>query len=324
MIAINNNICVKRQTHPSKTAPIMPSMATTAIGSKKKRPVNSKQLVTSSKAISIPSTIKFPTPATPTRHLFRTPITITTGPQSARFPVHLEILLTISPFFAAAYNPTHTFRESPLNNPSGTLSLPFLHPSDFEYFIQWLYTRTLDHEDLTGQHPAYFKLIRLYGLADELCVTALKNAIVDEMGVVADRTNSCPTPDDTKVVWDDESGCGTSASITRSRRGRSASRVSEGIDDGEEDCADGLGARGGGGGLRELIGDLFVWKKTDRLVEEHQDQWDETFLREVVVKLKREKGRGISAPWRERARGCARYHVHDEWAPICRGVVKGD
>lgn len=65
-----------------------------------------------------------------------------------------------------------------------------------------------------------------------LQVTGCKNAIIDEIASVADRTNSCPTPDDTVNIWDDETGCD---------------------------------------GLKDLVGDLFVWKKTDRLVETHAD-----------------------------------------------------
>lgn len=265
------------------------------------------------------------------RHLFRTPVTVSAGPEKHPFPVHLEILLTASPFFAAAYNPSYTFSDSPKSPTSNTsspdsspnynnLSLPSVSHLDFEYFIQWLYTRTLDHEDLTGPHPAYFKLIRLYGLADQLQVTALKNRIVDELSSVADKTNSCPTPDDTRVVWDDESGCAIPSSCL-------FPSAVKGRNDGGGQAAGGCGGwvgEGGGGGLRELISDLFVWKKTDKLIAEHADQWDERFLREVIVKLKREKARGDKAPWRDRVRACKRYHVHDEWAPVCPGVSKGD
>lgn len=240
------------------------------------------------------------------------------------------MLLTASPFFAAAYNPSYTFSDSP-KSPSpnhspgnetpnfNNLCLASVNHLDFEYFIQWLYTRTLDHEDLTGPHPAYFKLIRLYGLADQLQVTALKNRIIEEMSSVADRTNSCPTPDDTRVVWDDESGCAVSSSCLFPAAERCK-------DDGEQ-AAGGCGGWVGedrGGGLRDLVSDLFVWKKTDKLIAEHADQWDERFLREVVVKLKREKARGDKAPWRDRVTACKRYHVHDEWAPICSGITKGN
>ena len=251
---------------------------------------------------------------------------MTAGPKAEAFNVHLEILLTTSPFFAAAYNPTYNFSDSPSSKSANgahdfnKLSFPTIVADDFEYFVQWLYTRTLDHEDLTGPHPAYFKLIRLYGIADQLQVTALKNSIIDELASVADRTNSCPTPDDTRSVWDCESGCDNAHSCLTVRRHSAPNVTTKGSDaDSAVVACEGLSERGGGG-IRELISDLFVWKKTDKLIAEHADLWDERFLREVVVKLKRELSRGDRPPWRDRARACRRYHVHDEWAPVCSGV----
>ena len=258
---------------------------------------------------------------------------MTAGPEARHFHVHLEILLTASPFFAAAYNPLYTFKDSPANSNAlldtpnfNSLALPNIDAEYFEYLIQWLYTRTLDHEDLTGPHPAYFKLIRLYGVADQLQVSALKNSIIDELATVADKTNSCPTPDDTRTVWDDESGCRSSVScLLRRMTGNTAISLTEGEAGDQVPVGSGnMTGDAGGGGLRELISDLFVWKKTDKLVAEHADEWDETFLREVVVKLKREHRKGDRAPWRDRGKACRRYHVHDEWAPLCAGVGKGD
>ena len=78
----------------------------------------------------------------PCRHLFKTPITITVGPHFHPFAVHLEALLACSPFFAAAFNPHYAFREAL----TSTLHLAEVNVADFEYFIQWLYRRSLDHE----------------------------------------------------------------------------------------------------------------------------------------------------------------------------------
>lgn len=150
------------------------------------------------------------------RHLFKTPVTLAIGGSNHLFHLHLEALCSISPFFSAAFNPAYSFRESI----TSTLSLPECNPTDFEYFAQWLYTRTLTHESLDGPHPAYFKLIKLWKLANFLGITALKNSIVDEIGWRADETNSVPTPDDTGSLW----GC-------------------------EEEM----------GGLKQLVVDLFVW-----------------------------------------------------------------
>ena len=64
----------------------------------------------------------------------------------------------------------------------------------------------LTHEALAGPHAAFFKLIRLWKLADCLGISALKNSIVDEMARVADETNSVLTPDDTRAVFGEEVG----------------------------------------------------------------------------------------------------------------------
>ena len=39
--------------------------------------------------------------------------------------------------------------------------------------------------------------------------------------------------------------------------------------------------------MRTLVLDLFAYKKTDKLLESHKDDWHPRFLRELVVKLKR-------------------------------------
>lgn len=172
-------------------------------------------------------------PKAPTRSLFKTIMTITAGPHAVPFLVHRERFCAASPFFAAALNPAYAFREAD----SSTVHLPAARPCDLEYLVQWVYTGTLDHEELDCDHPAYFRLIRLWLLADELQVVAgCKNGIVDMMARVADRTNSVPTPDDTRTVF------------------------------GEDGVRE-------GSGLRKLVVDLFAWKKTDQLVEAHEDSW---------------------------------------------------
>ena len=39
--------------------------------------------------------------------------------------------------------------------------------------------------------------------------------------------------------------------------------------------------------IRRLTLDLFAYKKTDKLLESHRDEWHPRFLRDLVVKLKR-------------------------------------
>lgn len=70
------------------------------------------------------------------------------------------------------------------------------------------------------------------------------------------------------------------------------------------------------GALRELVLDLFVWKKTETLVREHPDPWDQRFLRELFGRMK--SNRGQRPPWKEER--CSSYHEHDLWSPLCEGM----
>ena len=169
-------------------------------------------------------------PSSPTRNLFKTIVTITVGPKRHPFYVHLESLCAVSPFFSAAFNQTYNFAEAK----SATLNLPEARPEDFEYFVQWLYTHTLNHEELVGDRPAYFRLLRLYILADAMGVTKLKNDIVDAITVIADSSNSVLTAEDTRTVYGELSDMSL---------------------------------------LRKLVLDLFLWKKTEHLIETHPDSW---------------------------------------------------
>lgn len=136
---------------------------------------------------------------------------------------------------------------------------------------------------LAGPHPAYFRLIKLWKVADQIQVPSLKNSIIDTLVRIADATNSVPTPDDTHALFGDNVG---------------------------EDMAK----------LAQLTLDLFVWKKTGHLISTHPDSWHEGFLRGLVVRLK-ERGGAEGAPWVDGSGRCRRYHVHDQWAPveICEG-----
>ena len=184
-------------------------------------------------------------PNSPTRNLFKTIVTVTIGADRHPFYVHLEALCAVSPFFAAAFNKTYNFAESS----SATIHLPEARPEDFEYFIQWLYTHTLNHEGLVGSCPAYFRLLRLYILADAIRVTGLKNDVVDAVAALADSSNTVPTAEDTRTIYGEVFETSP---------------------------------------LRRLTLDLFYWKKTDNLIETHPDSWYVKTLfsvRGVVVRI---------------------------------------
>jgi poly(rC)-binding protein 2/3/4 len=166
-----------------------------------------------------------------------------------------------------------------------TVRLPEEKPEVFEWFLQWLYTGTLktpvprcnnisngiptgpnapsmqhlseltaydlrSDGDLRNSQgsPKYFLLLDLYSLSDRLLTVQLSNHILSTIARLSESTNSVPTPSDTWILYD---GIRENAPI------------------------------------RTLILDLFAYKKTDRLLETHKDEWHSKFLRELCVKLKR-------------------------------------
>lgn len=94
----------------------------------------------------------------------------------------------------------------------------------------------------------YFTLLDLYATADQLDIEGLRNGVVDAVARLAEQTNSVPTPTDTWILYD---GIRESAL------------------------------------LRELVLDLFAFKKTDNLIATHPDEWHPSFLRDLVCRLKR-------------------------------------
>jgi hypothetical protein len=175
------------------------------------------------------------------------------------FLVHKDLLCEHSPFFAAALN--GQFAEGI----SRTISLPDVDPKHFEHVVLWLYTQCLETSDYfyKDSKPTYFALLDIYSLADRLAIEGMRNAVVDRIAELAERTNSVPTPSDTYILY-------------------------ESIRDGAP--------------VRRLVLDLFAFKKTDNLVATHPDDWHPAFLRELVCKLKRPGPASLQRhslqPWR--------------------------
>lgn len=116
-----------------------------------------------------------------------------------------------------------------------------------QLLTSWLYTSAIPPPFKDGK-PAYYTLLHLYALADRLCFEGLRNAVIDLIADLADQTNSVLTPSDTRILYSEI-----------------------------RDSAP----------LRNLILDLFAFKKTDRLLESHADTWHAGFLRDLTVLLKR-------------------------------------
>jgi hypothetical protein len=221
----------------------------------------------------------------------------TRGQGQTTYTIHKDLLTAESPFFSAALN--GAFAEG-LDQ---TVHLPEEKPEIFEWFLWWLYTGSLTtptagmchgetrHQRMHGalglapqgipfQHhphmthgdgdlrnsagsPKYFLLLDLYALSDKLMTTTLCNHIVDTVARLSESTNSVPTPSDTWILYDT-------------------------IRDNAP--------------MRKLVLDLFAYKKTDKLLESHKDEWHPRFLRELVVKLKRPGFESLDrhslVPWR--------------------------
>ncbi|KAI9680237.1 MAG: hypothetical protein M1822_007236 [Bathelium mastoideum] len=176
--------------------------------------------------------------------------TIIVGPTRTEFLLHTDLLTACSPFFAAALSGSFAEAESQ------TVALPEEAVPSFEYFAQWLYTRSLAHDTTNARgQPTYFVLLELYALADRLAVEGLRNAAVDRVAELAEQTNSVPTPSDTHILYD---------------------RIRDGAP------------------MRRLVTDLFAFKKTDNLLETHRDNWNNKFLRDLVVTLKRPQKHALS------------------------------
>lgn len=223
------------------------------------------------------------------------------------YTVHRKLLATSSGYFAAALEGTHF-----VEGQTGEVKLLDFKPEIFEWFLQWMYTGCLtttmtdrnhcstrklceptlgsmpdceahvdgDLRNASGQ-PKYFLLLELWHLADFLIAPPLANLVLSTIARLAECTNSVPTPSDTNIIYDTI---------------RENSPV------------------------RRLVLDLFKYKKTDRLLETHRDNWHGIFLRDALIAVKRSHvdalDRHTLMPWRPRcwddSRSCEG----------CRGIVR--
>jgi hypothetical protein len=131
-----------------------------------------------------------------------------------------------------------------------TIALPSIDPKVFDHVILFLYQNRLEEYAhwFKDDKPKYFELLEVYCVADQLDIEGLRNAVVERVAELAEGTNSVPTPTDTWILY-------------------------EGVRENSP--------------LRKLVLDLFAFKKTDNLIHTHPDEWHPSFLRDLVVKLKR-------------------------------------
>ncbi|PNS21414.1 hypothetical protein CAC42_1193 [Sphaceloma murrayae] len=160
--------------------------------------------------------------------------------------------------------------------------------------------------------PKYFLLIDLYGLSDRILTTSLSNHIIDTIARLSETTNSVPTPSDTWLLYGDccsfsglhHCACSTRRISTTTVLDTPITEMSVDSTDprpitpanrlrAPQPCPVPTSSSTPTAGirpsspLRDLILDLFTYKKTDRLLASHKDDWHPLFLRDLVVKLKR-------------------------------------
>lgn len=98
------------------------------------------------------------------------------GITQTTFLVHLELLCSASPYFKAAL--TKGFLEAYKKS----MKIPEDDPDQFEFLVQWLYTKKLNLPDPDineARDERYLQLCDLYILADKYRILGMKNHIID-------------------------------------------------------------------------------------------------------------------------------------------------
>lgn len=107
--------------------------------------------------------------------------------------------------------------------------------------------------------PKYFLLFELYFLADFLMSTGLTNHILDTIAGLSEETNSVPTPADTHILH------------ASSDDGDDNTNTND-----NNPCLK---------ALKDLVLDLFAYKRTSNLILSHPQEWHPRFMREVFGRL---------------------------------------
>lgn len=103
--------------------------------------------------------------------------------------MHDALLVAHSRFFQAAC--TGRFRESVEH----IVRLPEEEPEDFETFLLWLYTQSLEHVESPDVNQHYEALFKQYFLADRLQMRSLRNAVVEAVIELEHASDFVPSTD---------------------------------------------------------------------------------------------------------------------------------
>jgi hypothetical protein len=94
------------------------------------------------------------------------------GPDRIPYAAHKEFLRESTNFFRGARD--YSFKETDDHH----ISMSEDDPDTVNRFLQWIYTRSYHLSEAQGAESNYVDLIRLYKLADKLCVDPLKNELL--------------------------------------------------------------------------------------------------------------------------------------------------
>ncbi|KAF2641439.1 hypothetical protein P280DRAFT_425965 [Massarina eburnea CBS 473.64] len=199
---------------------------------------------------SIPSILPPPYTSTGARvqSLRKTSTSFTTTSELLVGPKHIRFLLHTHLLTSQSPYFRASLTGSFFESTTQSITLADVNVETFELLVLWLYQGCLSPPPMKDGKPAYYSLLNLWILADRLCFEGLRNYIIDLMSDLADSTNSVLTPSDTRILYEQIS---------------------------EESK------------IKELVLDLFAFKKTDKLLATHTDRWHAGFLRDLVVRLKK-------------------------------------
>lgn len=235
---------------------------------------------------------------------------------AATYTVLTQLLIKVSPYFEGILQPACSMGWE------GKVTLRAQHPDIFEWYLWWMHTGSLTESteslacpnprmsrydtflqrrrretnnpvsssnpssatstsaspmkmpkrhadgDLRNADgiPKYFLLFELYFLADFLMSTGLTNHILDTIARLSEETNSVPTPADTHILYSSSSDDGDDNAITHTDNSTNNNNP----------CLK---------ALKDLVLDLFAYKRTSNLILSHPQEWHPRFMREVFGRL---------------------------------------
>jgi hypothetical protein len=215
----------------------------------------------------------------------KTVLRITVGPSSRIFEVDRGLLCKRSLFFEAALAERWQSSKS-----MDAFDLPDQDESPFEDFTDWMRTRRLPAANTHTKEPLWKELAQLYVLGDMLCITSLRNQIINDfVDKCAVKQKYIPA----EVL--DYIALNTTKDSS----------------------------------LRRLVADLYAWvfgtRTSTTLQQEYSQNWyyPKPILSELHQSLCLRAGGDVFARPPFEVDLCANYHEHDHLSPRLKSCRRG-